>query len=308
MARPWPAYRPADRDGVAASRVSVHGRDWDRAEDFLLHRLPRVTDWAQRLAQGMVVDARGEVVSAHRPCKAGETLWYWRHVAQECEIPFELQILYQDDYIVVVDKPHFLPAIPSGRYVKQTALVRLRQRLGLSTLAPVHRLDRETAGVMVFCVQPHTRAAYHQLMREHRMNRIYEAVAPWDARFEDIQICSCRIEERPDLAFMQMQVVEGPPNAITHISLMQRSADLGLYRLEPRTGRKHQLRVQMSHLGVPIVGDRIYPTLWPHQPLPKTDDWGLPLQLLARSIEFDDPISGHHHHIVSLRQLSLTAS
>ncbi len=304
MARPSPAYRPADRDGVGASRVSVHERDWDRAEDFLRHRLPRVTDWADRLAQGLVVDAQGQPVTANRPCQAGEVLWYWRHVPHESPIPFELEILFQDDYLVVVDKPHFLPAIPSGRYVKETALVRLRHRLGVPTLTPLHRLDRETAGVMVFAVQPHTRPAYHQMMRAHRMRRIYEAWAARDERFALTHTCKCRLQERAGDAFMQMEVVNGPANAITDITLVQRRGDLALYRLEPHTGRKHQLRAQMSHLGLPIVGDRIYPLLWPQHELPETDDWGEPLQLLARRVEFEDPVTGLFRQFVSRRQLS----
>ena len=308
MARPWPAFRPADRDGVGASRVSVHGRHWDRAEDFLNHRLPRVRDWADRLAQGLVVDAQGRAVSAHRPCLAGETLWYWRDVPQETPIPFALEVLFQDDYLVVVDKPHFLPAIPSGRYVRETVLVRARHQLGLSTLAPVHRLDRETAGVMVLSVQPHTRAAYHQLMREHRMHRQYEALAPWDERLASTQTVACCLQERPGQSFMQMEVVPGPANAITDITLLQRFADQGLYGLAPRTGRKHQLRAQMSHLGLPIVGDRIYPTLWPYSASAQTGDWESPLQLLARSISFEDPITGQHRHFVSQRRLNLPTS
>ena len=111
---------------------------------------------------------------------------------------------------------------------------------------------------------------------------------------------------------MQVQVVAGEPNAETQIELIGRLASSGaqacplaLYRLIPLTGHRHQLRAQLKHLGLPIVGDRIYPTLWPEPPPGVAPGYSNPLQLLARELAFIDPVSGQTRRFVSRRRLAL---
>ncbi len=315
MARPDPAWTPAPRDGVDASRVGVGAGRFANVADFLVARFPAVDDWPRRLACGDVFDASGRRLAADSPCAPGMLLWYWRSPPPEPRIPFEIDILYQDEHLVVVDKPHFLPVTPGGRYLQETALVRLKRRLGIDTLAPMHRLDRDTAGVLVFTVQPQARHAYQSLLQQRKVDKVYEAVARWRADLSLPLVCRSRLEQRPGPAFLQMQVVDGEPNAETGIELIglvdpaerptaaQAQGPLALYRLRPRTGRKHQLRAQLSALGLHIVGDRIYPDLLP-QPAPEaTPDYSQPLQLLARELSFTDPISGRQHHFSSRRRL-----
>ena len=302
-------FVPALRNGVGASRVSVGADRFATVLDFLVARFPAVGDWAARLARGDVLDARGWPLKADAACVPGMLLWYWRDPPPEPRTPFELELLHQDEHLVVVDKPHFLPVIPGGRHLLETALVRLRQQLGIATLAPMHRLDRDTAGVLVFTVQPATRHAYQSLLRECRVHKVYEAVAPWRADLALPNLCRHRLEQRPGAAFMQMQVVPGEPNAQTFVELLAHIEPAGLahYRLTPHTGRKHQLRAQMSALGLPIVGDRIYPQLLP-QPAPAAaPDYAQPLQLLAREFAFTDPISGQRRCFTSRRRLQATA-
>jgi tRNA pseudouridine32 synthase/23S rRNA pseudouridine746 synthase len=221
-------------------------------------------------------------------------------------VPFEIEVLHQDAHIVVVDKPHFLPVTPGGRHLHETVLVRLKRQLGLETLTPVHRLDLETAGLVLFTVDPAVRAAYHALMREQGVHKVYEAVAPWS---EDLKLPlrhQSRLLEQDGARFMQMLTLPGEPNATTHIDLLGRLAGgLAHYRLTPITGRKHQLRAHLNELGIPIMGDRIYPRLWPERPLNAPPDYSQPLQLLARELRFDDPISGLPRRFVSRRQLDL---
>eukprot|EP01137_Pigoraptor_chileana_P009442 Opistho-2@57718 len=289
------------RDGVSASAVACPAGPWHRVIDFLAARLPMVSrqDWLARLAQGDVLDARGQVLPADAPYRQGTRLYYYRRLAQEDPIPFEETILYQDEQLLVADKPHFLPVTPKGRYVQQTLLTRLKRRTGLAELVPIHRLDRETAGLTLFSVQPATRDAYQRLFRERAVEKVYEAIAPFRQDLALPMRYRSRLQERSE-AFMQMEEVAGTPNAETGIALLERLGELARYELRPTTGQKHQLRAQMNALGLPIVGDRIYPLLQPEQTPP---DYRQPLQLLAREIAFADPLDGRQQHFVSTRQL-----
>ena len=326
MTRPRPAWTPPTRDGVSASRVAVSGGPWPSVAAFLAARLRPGIDWAERITRGEVLDLHGQPVTADTSCKAGAVYWYWRSLppeAPEPRVPFEMELLHQCAHLVVVDKPHFLPVTPGGRYLQETALVRLKRLLGIELLVPMHRLDLETAGVLAFIVQPATRHAYHALMRDHRAHKVYEAVAPWRSALALPFTASHCLQEPADEGFMQMQVLPGEPNAHTRIELMRRldahvahdaqaafpdhPAELALYRLTPLTGRKHQLRAQLNALGLPILGDRIYPRLWPAPAPGAAPDYRNPLQLLARELSFTDPVTGQPRHFVSRRQLALAA-
>lgn len=297
--------------GVSASRVVVGADQPSRVIDFLVLRFPMVRDWPARLAGGKVLDSSGQPLAADAPCRQGMLLWYWRAPIHEPRVAGELVVLHQDAHLVVVDKPHFLPVTPAGRHLRETVLVRLRQHTGIATLAPMHRLDMDTAGVVVFTVQPAARDAYHALLRTHQVHKAYEAVAPWRGDLAWPHTVRSRLAQRQGAAFMQMQTVPGEPNAETRIVLINRldvpgwpPGALAHYRLTPVTGQRHQLRAQLQALGLPIVGDRIYPDLLPALPPGALPD-GPPLQLLARELVFTDPITGLQRQFTSQRQLLL---
>ena len=303
-------FKPPPRDGVGASRVGVGDGRFPDVLAFLVARFPAVADWPARLARGDVLDAAGRPLAPASPCALGDVLWYWRDPPPEPRVPFEIELLHRDEHLVVVDKPHFLPVIPGGRHLRETVLVRLRQQLGIEALAPMHRLDRETAGVLVFTVQPATRRAYHALLRERDVHKLYEAVAPWRADLALPLVARHRLEKPAGAGFLQVRVVAGEPNAQTLVECIGRVGEpeqaLALYRLTPRTGFTHQLRVQMNALGLPIAGDRLYPRLWPVPAPDAAPDWSNPLQLLAREIAFTDPVTGTARRFTSRRRLQLT--
>lgn len=267
-----------------------------------------------------MLDAQGQALAAETPCTPGQVLWYWRSLPPEHRVPFELELLHCDEHLVVVDKPHFLAAIPGGRYLQETALVRLRRLLGNDDLMPLHRLDRETAGVLLFSAQPSTRNAYHAILREQRMHKEYEAVAPWRRDLTLPLTARHRLQDPPDARHLPVRVIDGEPNTQTQIELLRRlgrrdvegeapaqqlAQELAHYRLTPLTGRRHQLRAQLNALGLPIVGDRIYPRLWPEPAADAPPDYQQPLQLLARAVTFADPLSGAPRRFVSARRLTL---
>lgn len=311
MSRPRPDWAPPMRDGVSASRAAVTPGPWRTVLDFLVHRLSTVPEagWRERIGRGEVLDGQGQAVAVDTPCVVHSTLWYWRTLdTPEPRIPFEVDVLHQDDWLLAVDKPHFLPMTPKGRYVQETLLVRLKRRTGIETLVPMHRLDRETAGVVLFSVRPETRHAYQSMFRDRVIHKVYEAVAPWsDALGAALPLeRRSRLAEREE-AFMQMHEVPGEPNAVTHIALMERLGPLARYRLTPQTGQKHQLRAHLNALGIPIVGDRIYPVLQPDLAPGAAPDYTEPLRLLAREIAFTDPVTGQARHFASRRTLSVDA-
>ncbi|MDP1956469.1 MAG: pseudouridine synthase, partial [Polaromonas sp.] len=251
------------RQGVSPSCVSLPAGNWPTITDFLVQRFPAISRelWLARMAGGELIDEFGEAVSATRPYRGHMRLYYYRTLPPETRIPFDEELLYQDEHLVVVDKPHFLPVTPSGHYLQETLLVRLKNRLGITGLSPLHRIDRETAGLVLFSVQPKERAAYQDLFRQRDVRKGYEAIAPWRADLTFPRVCISRIVEGQP--FFRQTEVAGPANSETHVDLMEVSGSLARYHLSPVTGKYLQLRVHMYALGLPIVNDRMYPPLDP---------------------------------------------
>jgi len=300
MTRQSGHFVPPARNGVGPSCVGLPAGHWPLALDFLAERFATVGRdvWHQRMLDGDVVNEHGITLTPSCPYQAHLRVYYYRDVPDEPRIPFEAVILFQDEHLIVVDKPHFLPVMPSGGYLVETVLVRLKQKLGIDTLVPVHRIDRDTAGLVMFSVQPASRAAYHALFSQRQVKKTYEAIAPWR---DDLGLPLTRQSRIVEAGhFMLQHEVSGPPNAITQIEVLQVRGGLARYQLMPVTGKRHQLRVHMAALGVPILGDGLYPTLTPEGQL----DYQHPLQLLAKSLEFVDPVSGQRRSFESRRALS----
>lgn len=296
-----PQSRPI-LDGVPASTLQLPQGVHASVLDGLCARFPAVARdvWLQRLARGRVLDVRHRPVSADTPYVAGQTIHYFREVEDESVIPFAETILHVDEHLVVADKPHFLPVSPTGAYVRQTLLTRLVQRLGNPDLVPLHRIDRGTAGIVLFSANPETRSAYQSLFRDRRIDKRYLAVAPALPGLREPLLRESRLERGEP--FFRMAEVDGMPNAASRIEMTQvQQGRFALYRLWPLTGRKHQLRVHMSALGAPVLNDQAYPSLQPQS----KDDYRRPLQLLAQALSFIDPIHGGPRRFVSERSLEL---
>lgn len=288
------------RDGVGASCVVLPTHGQGSMLDFLAQRLPAVdrAAWQARMQAGDVVDERGALVEPARPFEGGLRVYYYRHLDDEPEVPFTETVLYQDEHLLVADKPHFMPVTPSGRYLQHTLLVRLKRRLGLPELSPLHRIDRDTAGLVLFSVQQRTRGAYQALFRDRTITKHYEAVAPWRGDLDFPREHRSRMEESPQ--FFRMHEVPGEPNSHTHMEVLERRGDWALYRLSPITGKRHQLRLHMAALGLPLRNDAFYPVVND----PPEGDYSRPLQLLARSLEFTDPLTGDGRQFASRLQLN----
>ncbi len=285
------------RDGVSASVVAVPAGPWPTVLAFLDGRFPAVGQsvWADRLAQGLVLNAQGQALQAHSPCPCSELLYYYRQVSAEPSLPQHETVLFEDEHLLVADKPHFMPVTPSGRYVHSSLLVRLKQQTQCQSLTPLHRLDRETAGVVIFSKRPQDRAAYHALFSERRVTKVYQAVA--DDKPELVLPTVRRSRLAPDRAFFRSCEVAGEANSETHISRLARLAEGALYQLEPLTGQRHQLRIHMMALGLPIWGDQFYPQVL--RGPQEAEDFAHPLQLLAKRICFTDPVTGEQRDWVS---------
>lgn len=282
------------------------GERWATVREHLAQRLsaagPGVVDGM--FAAGLVVGADGRSVPADTPYAPGMFVWFHREPPAEVPVPFPLEVVHRDEHIVVVDKPHFLATTPRGSHVTQTALARLRRELGVPELGAAHRLDRLTAGLVLFTVRPEERGAYQTLFRDRLVHKEYEAVAPYDPALDLPRTVRSRIVK--ERGVLTAEEVEGEPNAVTRVELAAHRADgLGRYLLVPGTGQTHQLRVHMNALGVPILGDPLYPEV--AAPVP-AGDFRRPLQLLARKLEFTDPVTGVEHRFTSGRTLAAWSS
>jgi tRNA pseudouridine32 synthase/23S rRNA pseudouridine746 synthase len=292
-------HPPLSNAGVPASTVHLPQGDWATVLDALCARFPRVAreQWLDRMIRGVVLDADGRPIEPERAYRHGLRVHYFREVPAETPIPFEATLLYCDDHVVIADKPHFLPVMPAGIYVRETLLTRLIERLDNPHLVPLHRIDRATAGLVMLSPNPATRAQYQALFREQRIRKCYEALAPAiDGRIFPL-VHRSRIAAAAE--FFRMQEIAGAPNSETTIDVLDRNEPNWRYALQPRTGRTHQLRVHLAGLGAGILGDRLYPDLQPRTP----DDFTRPLQLLARSLEFVDPRTGARRRFDSERRL-----
>lgn len=304
MSRRLKVDQPAKlmRDGLSPCKVWLPAGDWPLVLDFLAARFAMISReyWHERMQEGSVLWLDGTPIAPDTAYVAQRRLLYYRELLHESPIPFALEILHVDDDLIVVDKPHFLPTNPAGRYVMQTALTRLKQQFNEPEIAPLHRLDRETAGVLLFSRNPKTNPLYNRLFALRQMEKVYEAVAGYRSELAFPLQRQSFLYKREKPFFVMAERHDVAPNAETRIELIRTlSDDTAHYRLLPKTGQQHQLRVHLSALGISILNDPFYPDLQPD----KGDDFSQPLQLLARSIAFIDPINGERREFVSRRVL-----
>ena len=282
-------------EGVGPSCQWLPAGPWKTVMDFFREQYPHVTveTWTSRMAKGEVVDKAGRRVDPRTAYQIGACIFYYRELENEQVIPFVERVLYEDEHILIADKPHFLPVIPSGKFLHETLLVRLRKQGKAADLVPVHRLDRETAGVVLFSLNPKTRGNYTSLFRNRKVRKVYEALAP---TLEDSSFPTTRrsriVRGEP---FFRMKEVAGEPNSETYIKPIVRLGPVTQYQLLPITGRKHQLRLHLAALGIPVINDKLYPAMTSSG----DDDFSNPLKLLAKSISFQDPLSGRQHYFES---------
>ncbi|BBY28540.1 pseudouridine synthase [Mycolicibacterium sediminis] len=274
------------RDGLGPARVRVHG-------GLLVDEFERRFSSGAKVRAGEVFSVGGEVLDETTVLPAGAFVYLYRDLPDEVEVPFDLPILHRDDDVVVVDKPHFLATMPRGAHVVQTALVRLRRSLDLPELSPAHRLDRLTAGVLLFTARREVRGAYQTMFARGEVRKTYLARAGVDPAREFPITLRSRI--RKERSILQAFEESGEPNAETRVEHL---GD-GLYRLTPTTGRTHQLRLHMASIGLPINGDPLYPDVADVE----VGDFSRPLRLLAQRLEFRDPTTGEPRAFTTSRSI-----
>ena len=282
-------YTPPMLNGVSASTLFLPKitPSPQRLYDYLCQQFPHIAanEWQQRFTDGLIYDALGNVLNCDAQYIENSHVFYYRFLAHEIHVPFEHEILFENEHLLVIDKPHFLTISPTGQYVQETLLVRLKKQTGNEFLTPIHRLDRETAGVVLFSKHAATRAIYQDMFAQRKVQKTYHAIAPFHAALKFP--CHIRLRMEKGNPFYTMQVTEGTVNSETHIHLLEHNTQWAKYELKPITGKQHQLRVHLNSLGIAIKNDPFYPIVQ-HK---KEDDFSAPLQLLAKHIAFNDPLS-----------------
>ena len=296
-------FIPPMIDGVSASKVFLPKMKPAPATvyQYLCQQFGHIesAEWQQRFNDGLIYDALGRILNLNSEYIENSHVFYYRFLAHEIQVPFEHEILFENEHLLVIDKPHFLTISPTGQYVQETLLVRLKKQSGNEFLTPIHRLDRETAGVVLFSKQPSTRAIYQEMFAQRQVNKTYHAIAPFHA---DLTFpCHTRYRMEKGEPFYTMQVVEGQINSQTEIDLIEHDAVWGKYQLKPITGKQHQLRVHLNSLGIAIKNDPFYPVVQ-HK---REDDFSAPLQLLAKHIRFNDPVTFQDMQFSSNFELTL---
>jgi len=286
------------KKGVSPNSLWLPDGSWRSMIEFFHDRFPHLSlkNCIDRFNNKEIVTSDGTVLNADSQYIPGRHIFFYRELESELCIPFEEEIIYQDDNIVVADKPHFLPVYPSGNYLHETLLIRLRKKLNIDSLELCHRIDRETAGIVLLTKKVSCRAAYHALFADRKITKVYHALAAKT----DIQLPlvhkSRLVKGKP---YFKMKEEFGESNSETKIGLIEERLEHNLYELSPVTGKKHQLRVHLASLGIPILNDPLYPEITKKA----ADDFSKPLQLLAKSIQFKDPFSGKNRSFESSQNL-----
>ena len=298
--RNTPLPTPHATDDRAPSRLQLPPGPWATVLDGLCARFPSIDRerWLDRMARGLVLDADGDAIDGERLYRRRRGDALLPRGRGRAGIPFDEVVLHVDEHLVVADKPHFLPVMPAGGFVRETLLARLVRRLGNRELVPLHRIDRDTAGLVLFSANPDSRAAYQALFRDAGST---SATRRWRRPLPGRRISRCCGVRDRAAASRSSACAKDEGRG------QQRDADRGARarakRLalcaEPVTGRKHQLRVHMAALGAPILGDPFYPVL----AVPAADDYAHPLKLLAKSLAFVDPLTGEPRRFESRQSL-----
>lgn len=295
--------RPAMRAGINATPIVLPDRDYASLTDWLRDRFG--DDGVRALGSGDVFADYGRVLVNGEPYVPGERIWIFRPVPDEPSEPIELDVIFQNERFIVVDKPHGMATIPRGSHVAQTVTVAARRQFGNDQLVSAHRLDAETAGLVLLTTDPQWRGPYQLLFENRLVTKTYQAVAPWVAGYADWRRVELRLERGREPLITD--VVPGEPNAVTDMRVVKTlgrddaGRELALWDLAPHTGKTHQLRVTLNHIGAPIVGDPLYPTLMPHAEMACREH---PLQLLAAGLSFIDPIDDQRMEFCSRQFLS----
>jgi tRNA pseudouridine32 synthase/23S rRNA pseudouridine746 synthase len=284
-------FNPAQHQ---ASTVCLPHGNWATVLDCLSEHFKAIgrEQWLDRIVRGRVLDAQGQPISATLAYKPGLRIHYFREVPNEKPIPFQEQILHVDEHLVVADKPHFLPVTPTGEYVEHTLLRRLIRRLDNPHLVPLHRIDRHTAGLVLFSANPGSRSAYQSLFPNRQIDKRYQAIARALPQLAFPLVHKSRMVHGEP--FFRMHEVEGASNSETLAEVLEKNGELWRYGLSPVTGKTHQLRVHMTALGASICNDPFYP-----QVVEDPDDYSKPLKLLAQSLRFKDPLDGRERYFES---------
>jgi 23S rRNA pseudouridine1911/1915/1917 synthase len=264
----------------------------ERLDVFLAGKFSRSRSAVRSKLDGEVFSEEGRRLKWSHRLRAGEVIQVATQVNPEPEVEVTYRILYQDDWILVVDKGPGAPVHPVRAFRTRTVLTRLRADLEDPGLNPAHRLDRETSGVLVFARTKRALTALMNQFKHGRVSKKYLAVVRGSPDF-DQKTLKLPLGRDPDFPVRcRMRPGLGRP-AVTELAVVKRQDDRALVVAVPRTGRQHQIRVHLNALGHPVLGDKLY------------QEDGKPYLAMIRDALDEESIArlGHHRHALHAESL-----
>jgi 23S rRNA pseudouridine1911/1915/1917 synthase len=262
---------------------------------FYTHSTAQV--WQQRLTDGEVT-IDGVPASGGESLRGGQTLVWNRTPWTEPDAPLHFEVLFDDPYLLAVNKPGGLPTLPGGGYLENT-LLRLVQKQ-FPDANPVHRLGRATTGIVLFAKTPQAAAKLTADWNTPRIRKIYRALAQGIAEQDTYEIRThIGLVPHPLLGFVWAASADGKPSK-SLAKVLSRTTNSTTFEVSLYSGRPHQIRIHLASIGHPLVGDPLYgPTGHPIQHLP-----GLPgdggYLLHAQFLKFHHPITGEQIDLESV--------
>jgi RluA family pseudouridine synthase len=246
--------------------------------------------WHERFAQQLILNKNREPVLAERRVRAGERYLHRIPATSEPDVNAAIRVLHEDEAIVVLFKPAPLPVHPSGRFNRNTLQSILNEVYYPQKLRPVHRLDANTTGVVVFA---RTRYFAGQLQRKFAEGRIEKVYLARIQGHPPVTLFACEAPIGSCTTELGGRAVDdqGVPTR-TEFRVLHKFADgTSLVEARPITGRTNQIRIHLWHLGWPVLGEQAY---LPNQKVGKTQTHSIcdpPLCLHANRIAFEHPLT-----------------